>query len=220
LSFFLALRQIILTLNEVVKLSKKSQKNMSLRFNGLDDGRFGSARSDPFTSANFGAESGSYYLRSAPLTFKEYELDQDPRAPPNVQSLKPVAEKPMNDLKANGASSHKQNRKTKKRGAQVRNNAQVNNVTTSTVANAPGERLVDSLGTATPVNKCASLSWDNFPSCTVRETYGFVKDSIQYARGTTEYPSFWSVLTYNQRYLYVLLSVLFAYLLYRILRKC
>lgn len=166
---------------------------MSLRYNGLDDGRFGSARSDPFTSADFGAESGSYYLKSKPLTFKEYELDQDPRAPPNVPSLKPVPESPK--------GSNVSKKKVRKLAAQV--------------SETPAAPVV-----VTPINTCSTLSWDNFPSCTVKETYGFLKDSANYMRGTSDFPSFWSVLTHNQRYMYILLAVLFGYLIYRVLRKC
>lgn len=172
-------------------------KKMSLRYNGLDDGRFGSARSDPFTSADFGAESGSYYLKSKPVTFKEYELDQDPRAPPNVPSLKPVPEKPK------GASASK--KKVRKVAAQV------NEVPTA--VEAP-------VGKAVETNSCSTISWDNFPSCTVKETYGFLKDTVSYVRGTSDFPSFFGVLTHNQRYMYILLAVLFGYLLYRVLRKC
>lgn len=171
---------------------------MSLPFRTLDDSRFGSARSDPYVDAAFGAESGSYSLKSQPLSFKEYQTEPDPR------------EKPKRKRKVKGAQTQ-----TVSTTSEASSTA--NSVVTAPVISQPEKQ------NQPEKQSCDSLSWATLPSCTFTQTAGFLSDSVHYwtkRDDAKEFTNYWSVMTYNGRLKYVLITVILIYSLYRIFRSC
>lgn len=183
---------------------------MSLPFRTLDDGRFGSARSDPYVDASFGAESGSYFLKSTPdrlvrpLSFKEYQLESDPRQP----------KKKLVRKKKTAAQVQTTNTATAQTQAAA--------TSTTSLSSTPSVPSSSSPSVPTVVN-CTQMEWSTLPYCTVSQTSSFLKDSIHYWTKSNDKPAFdsyWSVMTYNHRFKYVLLAIILAYGIYRVLRSC
>jgi hypothetical protein len=188
--------------------SLPKSENHSLRYHFLDNGVNNESRNQPMASAEFGAESGAYFLQSAPETFpspmnmnqyQEYQLAPDPHqvpgACPTTTTTTTITHKKV-----------KKGKKQKKKiaGAQVSPSA-----TTATRDN----------DTSNLDPTCSVVRWETLPSCLIESVVGVTGDLTRHLRATPETRQPLSnIFTKNSRLTYLLILFLLLFFVYRIFR--
>jgi hypothetical protein len=118
----------------------------------FDNGLHSSARFMPMASADFGAESGSYFLKSRPISPPEpYQVAPDP---------------------------HQKKRKKKRTGAQVVETAQdAAQVPAEVPAEVPAQ--VRTAPSATAASCAQGIRWETLPTCVLSTVTGVWTDVTQ-----------------------------------------
>jgi len=184
--------------------SLAKSENHSLRYHYLDNGINNEARNMPMASANFGAESGAYFLKSAPPTdqYPEYQLAPDPHAAIVDESSCQVSNERV-----------KRHRKKKKvMGAQVEK-VVVELPQQPTVQPSAPEKINIS-------STCTAVRWETLPSCMIDSVLGVTQDLSQRFRVAPENRQpLGDVFLKNNRLTYLLILFLLLFFVYRIFRQ-
>lgn len=171
-------------------MAASKSENNSLRYHFLDNGVNNEARNIPMASADFGAESGAYFLRSTPSApldqYPEYHVEPDPRdddaACPQPTRIR-----------------KKKRQKQKTLGAQV----------------APAAVTIPSAAEV-----CATVRWETLPSCMVDSVVGVTQDLTRRFQTGENRETLGSIFTKQSRLTYLLILFLLLFFVYRIFRRC
>ena len=175
--------------------------------NFLDNGQFTGAKNMPMASSSFGAETGSYFLKSTPTTLSpitEYKLEPDPRLQQQQgsfqqqqgtfqqqQGLSQQQQRPIKQ-KPHSPSAEKEEHRRRKKKYYCRSAAQVTE------------------------SACDSLSWNTLPYCVSTSVTGLFEDVVSQPKGE----GFCGVVTKNNRLLYLSILMFLIFLVYRVTRSC
>jgi len=176
--------------------SLAKSENNSLRYHYLDNGVNNESRNMPMAAADFGAESGAYFLKSTPLdTYPEYKIEPDPRCGKDAAGLAS-----MESLVVEHAPemAKKSKRRKKHRGRVV--GAQVESTTQP--------------------ETCATVRWETLPGCLVKTVIDVTGDLTDKLQGSRVDDGLVSILTRQNRLIYLSILFLLLYFVYRILRRC
>uniref|UniRef100_A0A6C0BN92 Uncharacterized protein n=1 Tax=viral metagenome TaxID=1070528 RepID=A0A6C0BN92_9ZZZZ len=189
-------------------------ENNSLRYHYLDNGVNNESRNMPMAAADFGAETGAYFLKSTPMTaYPEYKLEPDPHCRKNAAGLAS-----MEELIADHAPSHvKKSKRKRSKTPKAPKGAQVAGATDTAglLLTVSGESTAG----------CGAVRWETLPACllkTVTDVTSEISDKIAPTETTPpqESPGWVSIFTRDNRPLYLSVLFLLLYFVYRILRRC
>lgn len=195
---------------------------MSSRFHFLDNAltnATNNARDVPMAAADFGAESGSYFLKSTAdspslTNYPEYKLETDPRATlPNGPN-----------------GSNEQKHQTRRRRPLAPGRKRVSRIT-AVGAQSAAESAVESAGGANGAEGedggesgvCqAAVRWETLPGCLVETVLGVTQDVAQKlwnrAPAANGEGSWTNIFTKDNRLTYLSILTFLLFLVYRIFR--
>lgn len=183
--------------------SRSKFESHSLGYHFLDNGVNTEARDMPMASADFGAESGSYFLRSTGpdskglTNYPEYKLESDPHINlPPKNKIKPHRRKKTN-LPTGGAAAQ------------------------NTATNASEEEPDIVIKSEPAASGCqTAVRWETLPGCLVETVVGVTQDLTRKIGSAQAAPteSLGDIFTKESRLTYLSILFLLLFLVYRIFR--